>query len=72
MVSLVIYILSFVIIIGIVGTITTTFNKNIKDINMKSGTSSEYNKFNLYMLDQTQRADIPFGNVATKQRKLAM
>lgn len=54
MVSLVIYIISFVIIIGIVGMITTVFNYNIKDINMTSGASSEYNKFNLYMLDQTQ------------------
>lgn len=54
MVSLVIYIISFVIIIGIVGVITTVFNQNMKEINMTSGTSSEYNKFNLYMLDQTQ------------------
>lgn len=54
MVSLVIYIISFVMIIGIVGIITTVFNSNVKDINMTNGTSSEYNKFNLYMLDQTQ------------------
>ncbi len=54
MTSLVIYIISFVIIIGIVGTITTVFNNNVKDINTTSGISSEYNKFNLYMLDQTQ------------------
>ena len=54
MVSLVIYIISFVVIIGIVGVITTVFNSNIKDINRTNGTSSEYNKFNLYMLDQTQ------------------
>ncbi len=54
MVSLVIYIISFVVIIGIVGVITTVFNSNMKDINRTNGTSSEYNKFNLYMLDQTQ------------------
>ena len=52
--SLVIYVISFVVIIGIVGTITTVFNNNIQDINLSSGTSSEYNKFNLYMLEQTQ------------------
>lgn len=54
MVSLTIYILSFVIIIGIVGTITVFFNNHVKEINMTSGASSEYNKFNLYMLDQTK------------------
>lgn len=54
MVSLTIYILSFVIIIGIVGTITVFFNNHIKEINMSAGASSEYNKFNLYMLDQTK------------------
>lgn len=54
MVSLVIYVISFVVIIAIVGTITTVFNRNIKEMNSTSGTSSEYNKFNLYMLNQTQ------------------
>lgn len=54
MISLVIYILAFVIIIGIVGNITVFFNNNVKDINMAAGISSEYNKFNLYMLDQTK------------------
>lgn len=54
MVSLVIYVISFVVIIAIVGMITTVFNRNIKNMNMTSGTSSEYNKFNLYMLEQTQ------------------
>ncbi len=54
MVSLVIYVISFVVIVAIVGTITTVFNRNIKEMNSTSGTSSEYNKFNLYMLNQTQ------------------
>ena len=52
--SLTIYIIAFVIIIGIVGSITVFFSNNTKDINMNVGASSEYNKFNLYMLEQTK------------------
>lgn len=54
MVSLVIYVIAFVIIMGIVGTITIFFSNQARDVNRTAGTSSEYNKFNLYMLDQTK------------------
>ena len=54
MISLVIYVLSFVIIIGIVGSITIFFSNGAKEINMETGASSEYNKFNLYMLEYTK------------------
>lgn len=54
MVSLVIYVIAFMIIIGIVGTITVFFSNQAKDADKTVGTSSEYNKFNLYMLDQTK------------------
>ncbi len=54
MISLSLYIISFMIIIGIVGSITVFFSNRTKDINMKSGASSEYNKFNLYMLEYTK------------------
>lgn len=54
MVSLVIYIASFVIIIAIVGTITTFFNHNIRNLGNSESISSEYNKFNLYMLEYTK------------------
>lgn len=50
--SLTIYIIAFVMIIGIVGSITIFFNYNAKEIDMASSASAEYNKFNLYMLDQ--------------------
>lgn len=52
--SLAIYIIAFVIIIGIVSSITVFFNGNAKDINKDSGTAAEYNKFNLYMLEYTK------------------
>ena len=48
--SLVIYIMAFVIILGIVGTITVFFSSNAQEIDLSTSASSEYNKFNLYML----------------------
>ena len=54
MVSLVIYILSFLIIIGILTSVTNFFNNNIRDLNTTVSSSSEYNKFNLYFLNYTK------------------
>lgn len=54
MTSLVMYITAFMVVIGIIGAITTFFNNNVNE-KLPSGTSSEYNKFNLYMLDETKR-----------------
>lgn len=54
MTSLVVYILAFVVIIGIIGSITVFFNNNLEDANMTAGASAEYNKFNVYMLSQTK------------------
>ena len=56
MTSLVMYIVSFMVVIGIVGAITTFFSKNVNE-NLSSGASSEYNKFNLYMLYETKQGN---------------
>lgn len=69
MVSLVIYLMSFVIIIGILGSITVFFGSQTNDINMSSGASSEYNKFNLYMLKQTKNSiDFKINNETEKNQ----
>lgn len=54
MVGLVIYIASFVIVIAIVASITTFFNSNVRNLKGSESISSEYNKFNLYMLEYTK------------------
>jgi len=59
MLSLVFYIVSFTVIIGIVSSITIFFNNNIRDLNGTVTTSSEYNKFNLYMLEYTKNGYTP-------------
>ncbi len=54
MVSLVIYVASFVMVIAIVGSVTLFFNQNIRDLRGTENATSEYNKFNLYMLEYTK------------------
>ena len=58
MVSLVIYVASFLVITTLVGTISTYFYNNINLINSTVGGSSEYTKLNLYMLNLTKKADL--------------
>ena len=54
MVSLVIYVLSFAIIIGIIGSVTAFFSSGMREMNQNAGASSEYNKFNIYMSKYTK------------------
>ena len=58
MLSLVIYVASFLVITTLVGTISTYFYNNINLINSTVGGSSEYTKLNLYMLNLTKKADL--------------
>lgn len=50
MVSLVLYIISFTVILGIINSITVFYYNNIIEIQNTVGETAEYNKFNLYML----------------------
>lgn len=58
MLSLVIYVASFLVITTLVGTISTYFYNNINLINSTVGGSSEYTKLNLYMLNLTKKSDL--------------
>lgn len=57
-VSLVIYVVSFSIIVGIIGTITTYFYNNIEMIDLSASSSATYNKLNLYILKQIKSPGI--------------
>lgn len=50
MVSLVIYIASFLVVAGIVGSVTTYFYRNMSILNTNSGDAADYNKMNIYMI----------------------
>ena len=56
MLSLVIYVASFLAVTGVVAAITTFFFFFIKVINTDMGSSSYYNKLNLYMANETKKA----------------
>lgn len=67
MASLVIYIVSFAIIIGIVGAIITFFSNNVSGLNKTAATSVEYNKFNNYMSEYTKKGYRALDEEATKE-----
>lgn len=57
MMSLVIYVSSFLIIAALVGTISTYFYNNMQVINKSVGANAEYNKLNLYILHYLKSAE---------------
>jgi len=53
-ISLVVYVIGFLTITVVIGMITTFFYKNINTLEAGINTSSEYNKFNLYILNEVK------------------
>lgn len=62
MLSLVIYVASFMLVTGIIGAITTYFYNNMKIIDTSIGSSAEYNKLNLYIAKQTKNDGVTVKN----------
>ena len=56
MLSLVIYVASFLAVTSLVGVITTFFYNNLKVINTDMGSSAYYNKLNLYMAHEAKKS----------------
>ena len=50
MMSLVVYVASFLVITLLVGTITSFFYSNVKILDTNTGSAADYNKINLYMV----------------------
>lgn len=53
--SLVIYIMLVLIIVGILATITATFQGNLKEINKEGTKNTEIDKFNVYFLKEVKK-----------------
>lgn len=53
--SLVIYIMLVLIIVGILATITASFQNGIKEINNEGTNNSEVDKFNVYFLKEVKK-----------------
>ena len=62
MMSLVIYVSSFLIIAALVGTISTYLYNNMQIINSSVGANAEYNKLNVYILHFLKNKD--FANIS--------
>lgn len=55
MISLILYVASFFAITIVVGIITTFFYSNMQIMDLRIGSSSEYNKLNLYLLNECKK-----------------
>ena len=55
MISLVLYVASFLAVTAVVAGITTFFYNNVEVLDTKIGSNSQYNKLNLYMLTECKR-----------------
>ena len=53
LVSVIMYVLVMVILIGLVATLTTYFRSNISLMDTSSNNVAEYNKFNMYFTKDT-------------------
>lgn len=55
MLSLILYVASFLTVTAVVAGITTFFYNNIEILDTKIGSNSQYNKINLYMLNECKK-----------------
>lgn len=58
MLSLILYVASFLAVTAVVAGITTFFYNNIEILDTKIGSNSQYNKINLYMLNECKKQDV--------------
>lgn len=64
LISVIMYVLIMVVLIGLVATLITYFNNNISLMDASSGNVAEYNKFNMYFTKDTNTN----GNYVTQVR----
>lgn len=55
MLSLILYVASFLTVTAVVAGITTFFYNNVEILDTKVGSNSQYNKLNLYMLNEAKK-----------------
>ena len=55
MISLILYVASFLVITTVVAGITTFFYNNVEILDAKIGSNSQYNKINLYILNECKK-----------------
>lgn len=63
--SLIIYIIVTLIVLGILAVITSNFQSNVKQLDMDSSYSVEFDKFNSYFIEEVKKIDNFVMSVAT-------
>ncbi|MBR3696679.1 MAG: hypothetical protein IKM97_00155 [Clostridia bacterium] len=58
MMSLILYVASFLIVTTVVATITTFFYNNVVILDTKTSSNSQYNRINLYFLNQCKKNNV--------------
>ena len=56
MISLILYVSSFLVVTALVAGITTFFYNNVEILDTSIGSNSQYNKFNLYILNECKKS----------------
>ena len=71
LVSVIMYVLVMVILIGLVATLTTYFRSNISLMDTSSNNVAEYNKFNMYFTKDTNTDGNYVTQISTDKQQLA-
>lgn len=58
MISLILYVASFVAVTAVVAGVTTFFYSNMQVMNTSIGSNSSYNKFNLYLVNECKKPGV--------------
>ena len=58
LISLTIYVITMVIVVGILATVTTFFYKNVKDVNVDIDPITEFTTFNSYFSEEVNNSNI--------------
>lgn len=70
MLTLVVYVASFLVVAGIVGAITTYFYNNMSLLNGNSASSADYNKLNVYIMKQAKTSGVQVSGKTDNPKKV--
>lgn len=70
--SLILYIVAIVIVIGVLSIVTTTFYNNIRNFDSQSKFEAEYNKVKLFLLEDTKERKMKITQVVENRKGIVL
>ena len=70
LISLIIYIIVLLLAVSMLSTISSYFYSNVSEINSESKYIGEYNKFNMFFLEDIKSIGVKFNNIITDKDNL--